>query len=77
MATFVNAVRDNLSQAEKVEFDNYMPTQVTMNASIFVWKRMVIPAAPACVSDIDTTGPFFTLDNGENIIMMIPTEGSS
>ena len=64
----VTAVRDNLTAAEKVEFDNIMPTQQTMNASIHVWKRMVIPAAPEFVSQIDTTGPFFTLESGENMV---------
>ena len=65
----VNSVRDNLSAAEKVEFDNIMPTQQTMNASILVWKRMMmIPAASEFVSQIDTTGPFFTLESGENMV---------
>ena len=61
-------VRDTLSDGEKVEFDNLMPTQHTMNSSIFAWKRMVIPAAPECVSELDTSGPFFTLENGENMV---------
>ena len=65
----VNAVRDNLSAAEKVEFDNIMPTQQTMNASILVWKRMMmIPAASEFVSQIDTTGPFFKLGSWENVL---------
>ena len=61
-------VRDTLTDGEKVEFDNLMPTQHIMNSSIFAWKWMVIPAAPECVSEIDTTGSFFTLDNGENMV---------
>ena len=39
-----------------------------MNSSIFSWKRMVIPAAPECLGDIDTAGPFFTLEDGESMV---------
>ena len=76
----VTDARDNLTAVEKVEFDNIMPTQQIMNASIIVWKRMVIPAAPEFVSQIDTYGPFFTLEPGENmmdLLMMIKEEESS
>ena len=61
-------VRDTLSPGERVEFDLLMPTQHTMNSTIFAWKRMVIPAAPECVADIDTSGPFFTLEDGECMV---------
>ena len=64
----VFAVRDGLSDAEKIEFDLLMPTQHTMNSSIFAWKRMVISAAPECLGDIDTSGPFFTLEDGESMV---------
>ena len=35
--------------------------------SIFRWKRLVIPIQPDHISDVDTTGPFFTLGDGENM----------
>ena len=66
--TEVFQVRDGLTPADQVEFDNLMPTRSTMNSSIFVWKRQVIPAAPDCVGDIDTMGPFFTLESGESMV---------
>ena len=35
--------------------------------SIYGWKREVIPVQPEQIRDIDTTGPFFTLPNEENM----------
>ena len=34
---------------------------------IFTWKRLVIPANPEYIKDIETQGIFFTLKSGENI----------
>ena len=61
-------VRDNLSEADKIDFDCLMPTQSVLNASIFGWKRQVIPANPDTVEEIDITGPFFTLESGESMV---------
>ena len=61
-------VRDTLSETERVEFDNLMPTRSVMNASIFKWKRLVIPSSPDSIGDIDVSGPFFSLESGENMV---------
>ena len=65
----VYRVRDEFeNEADKIEFDNLMPTKSAMNSSIFKWKREVIPAAPDLIEDIDTSGPFFTLESGESMV---------
>ena len=61
-------VRDQLSEADRVEFDNLMPTRQILNASIFKWKRRVIPPSPECIGDLDVSGPFFTMESGESIV---------
>ena len=62
-------VRDTLeTDTDKVEFDNMMPAKSAINSSIFKWKREVIPAAPDLIQDIETTGPFFTLESGESMV---------
>ena len=44
-----------------------IPTLATLNSPIFSWKRLVILPQPDCLQNIDTTGPFFLKENGENI----------
>ena len=44
-----------------------MPTQVTLNPSIYAWKRSVVPANPEKAEDIDIMCPFFMTSSGENI----------
>ena len=61
-------MRSSRSDGENQEFDNLMPSQHIINSGIFAWKRMVIPAVPECVSKLVTAGPFFTLENGENMV---------
>ena len=62
----VNRIRDSLSEADKLEFDQMMPTQTTLNPSIFAWKRVLLPPNPDSVSNIDIECDIFQL-NGENI----------
>ena len=62
----VNRIRDCLSEADKLEFDQMMPTQTTLNPSIFAWKRVLWPPNPDLVSKIDIECDIFQL-NGENI----------
>ena len=65
----VHRVRDTIvEEADRVEFDESMTTRFSMNASIFKWKRQVIPAEPEFIEDLQTTGPFFTLESGESMV---------
>ena len=63
----VERVRDNLGEGFREEFDQHMPTQVTLNPSIYAWKRSVVPANPEKAEDIDIMCPFFMTSSGENI----------
>ena len=60
-------MRDTLGEGFREEFDQIMPTQTTLNPSIYAWKRSVIPANPEEPVNIDTSCPFFLTSSGENI----------
>ena len=63
----VDRVRDTLGEGFREEFDQLMPTQTTLNPSIYAWKRSVIPPNPEEPVNIDTSCPFFLTSSGENI----------
>ena len=63
----VDKVRDNLGEGFRQEFDQLMPTQSTLNPSIYAWKRAVVPANPEEAHEIETDCPFFLRSSGENI----------
>ena len=63
----VDRVRDTLGEGFRQDFDQQMPTQVTLNPSIYAWKRSVVPANPERAVDVDTECPFFLTSSGENI----------
>ena len=63
----VDRVRDTMGDGFREEFDQLMPTQTTINPSIYAWKRSVIPPNPEEAANIDTTCPFFLTSSGENI----------
>ena len=44
-----------------------MPSRSALNPSIYAWKRLVIPPNPELPGDIDSSGPFFLTQSGENI----------
>ena len=63
----VDSVRATLGEGFREEFDQLMPTQTTLNPSIYAWKRSVIPPNPEEPVNIDTSCPFFLTSSGENI----------
>ena len=63
----VDEVRDTLAEGPKEEFDQMMPSRSALNPSIYAWKRLVIPPNPELPGDIDSSGPFFLTQSGENI----------
>ena len=63
----VNRIRDNLPYDAKDNFDDLLPSQVSMNPSIHGWKREVILVNPDSVLVIDEDNMMFKTPAGENI----------
>ena len=63
----VNRIRDNLPDDAKDDFDDLMPSQVSMNPSIHGWKREVIIVNPDSVLVIDEDNIMFKTSAGESI----------
>ena len=55
----------NLSEEQKNAFFSIIPTQASISANLYAYKREFIPQQPTIFSDFDAKCPWFNLESGE------------